>query len=185
MSGSSCSWYSLRDFSTGGSTAGLTGLWKIKRHHPHWTAPTCTWPISIYVQERELQKKYVTASVRETAFNCPHCGALASQQWYTSYITGLENSPFIPEDDFIQKVLNDNEIDHAMKERFLDDAKKRNGGLVFIEKGTQNFSDRVASNLFLSQCFNCRNVPIRLEQVTQPLREAAEYGWRRLTWCLF
>jgi hypothetical protein len=112
------------------------------------------------VQERELQKKYVTASVRETAFNCAHCGALASQQWYTSYIAGLENSPFIPDDDFIQKVLNDNEIDHAMKERLLDDAKKRNGGLVFIEKGAQNFSDRVASNLFLSQCFNCRKIAV-------------------------
>jgi len=27
--------------------------------------------------------KYVPPSVRETAFNCPHCGALANQFWYS------------------------------------------------------------------------------------------------------
>ena len=27
--------------------------------------------------------KYVPPSVRETAFNCPHCGALAKQYWFS------------------------------------------------------------------------------------------------------
>jgi hypothetical protein len=107
-----------------------------------------------------LQKKYVAASVSETAFNCPHCGALASQQWYRLYIAGLDNSPFIPGTDFSQKVLDDKELDNAMKERFLEAARRLNSGLIFIEKGTQNYSDRVAENLFLSQCFNCRQIAV-------------------------
>jgi hypothetical protein len=85
--------------------------------------------------ERELQKQYVAASVRETAFNCPHCGALASQQWCRLYIAGVEQSLFLPDTEFLQTVLNDKEIDQTTKTRFLEDVRKLNSGLIFLEKG--------------------------------------------------
>lgn len=39
--------------------------------------------------------KYVPPSVKETAFNCPHCGALAQQHWYQLLATqeGEANTP--------------------------------------------------------------------------------------------
>ena len=42
--------------------------------------------------------KYVAPSVRDTAFNCPHCGALTTQQWYflrTQPIRGDRRVPFV------------------------------------------------------------------------------------------
>jgi hypothetical protein len=95
---------------------------------------TRTWAIKY--TERELQKKYVAASVTETAFNCPHCGALASQQWYKLYIAGLQKTPFLPTTELVQTLLDDKEIDQTAKTRFLEDMKKLNSGLIFLEKGT-------------------------------------------------
>jgi hypothetical protein len=107
-----------------------------------------------------LQKKYVAASVTETAFNCPHCGALASQQWYKLYIAGLQKTPFLPTTELVQTLLDDKEIDQTAKTRFLEDMKKLNSGLIFLEKGTSNYSEQIAANLFLSECFNCNKFAV-------------------------
>lgn len=107
-----------------------------------------------------MQKKYVAASVGETAFNCPHCGALASQQWYKIYIAGLDRPPFFPDTEFLQTVRDDKQIDQTVKERFFEDARKMNSGLIFIQKDTSNYSEQVAANLFLSACFNCRKFSV-------------------------
>lgn len=34
--------------------------------------------------------KYVPPSISETAFNCPHCGALAKQDWFNLRATQIE-----------------------------------------------------------------------------------------------
>jgi hypothetical protein len=107
-----------------------------------------------------LQKKYVAASVTETAFNCPHCGALASQQWYKLYIAGIQKKPFLPTNELVQTLLDDKEIDQTMKTRFLEDMKKLNSSLIFREKSTSNYSEQVAANLFLSECFNCNKFAV-------------------------
>jgi hypothetical protein len=107
-----------------------------------------------------LQKKYVAASVTETAFNCPHCGALASQQWYKLYIAGIQKTPFLPNTELIQTLLDDKELDQTTKTHFLEDMKKLNSGLIFVEKSTPNYSEQVAANLFLSECFNCNKFAV-------------------------
>ena len=44
-----------------------------------WRAAGC-FGNSLWGECRSV--KYVPPSVKETAFNCPHCGALTTQQWY-------------------------------------------------------------------------------------------------------
>ena len=81
-----------------------------------------------------MPKHYVPASVKETAFNCAHCGALASQQWYNSYINGIENSPFIPDAAFLQSVFDDKHLDRDIKQQFLDDARKNEQWSSFYQE---------------------------------------------------
>ena len=36
--------------------------------------------------------KYIPPNVTATAFNCPHCGALAAQTWYSAHGKALEDN---------------------------------------------------------------------------------------------
>ncbi len=40
--------------------------------------------------------KYVSPSVKETAFNCPHCGALAMQCWWDLYSRPIRRENRLP-----------------------------------------------------------------------------------------
>jgi hypothetical protein len=109
-----------------------------------------------------LRKKYVPASVKETAFNCPHCGALASQEWYSLYVDRVAHgrTPFIPNSGFENAVLNDPELDDNAKERLIDEAKNMKRGLVFFGERNGVYLQNEAGNLFASCCFNCRQIAV-------------------------
>ena len=49
----------------------------------------------------DVRNKYVPPTISETAFNCPHCGALAKQFWFSSHVDPLkkDNTPLVMSDD--------------------------------------------------------------------------------------
>ena len=41
-------------------------------------------------ERRDPRAKYVSPGIDQVAFNCPHCGALAKQFWYSVHMDRLE-----------------------------------------------------------------------------------------------
>jgi hypothetical protein len=109
-----------------------------------------------------VRKTYVPASVKETAFNCPHCGALTSQEWYSLYADRVEHgrTPFLPDAAFEKAVLNDPELDDETKERLIADAHNMNTGLVYLAERNGHYLQTGAANLFISCCFNCTKIAV-------------------------
>ncbi|MBK6740703.1 MAG: hypothetical protein IPG64_24115 [Haliea sp.] len=57
-------------------------------------------------------------SINETAFNCPHCEAYTTQYWHNCAVDFIQDkvqTPFIPPDDFKDKVKAVDEWDREKK----------------------------------------------------------------------
>lgn len=108
------------------------------------------------------EMKYVPPSISETAFNCPHCGALAKQFWFHLYARENSNDRplplYIEESEDVRKFLIGNEdSDKGMIEFFQKMIKytpffeTENGGV---------YSQISIHNLSIAKCFNCDDLTL-------------------------
>jgi len=106
--------------------------------------------------------KHVSPSVSETAFNCPHCGALTTQYWYSVSAKQLDHEdpiPIVPSDadgrDWNLKHLDDSDF----KEEMIAWAKEMKKSRPFFKDATEALYNRkIVHNLFISRCFNCKGI---------------------------
>ena len=111
--------------------------------------------------------KHVTPpSVRETAFNCPHCYAFAHQSWYSIGAKMKDESqlpPIVKGSDVasMQNNIMRRELDG--EGRATDAENLKWAGLMvtgnpFLWPEDALFCDFALCNVSLSECFNCKNV---------------------------
>lgn len=103
--------------------------------------------------------KYVSPSVKETAFNCPHCGALAKQFWSAVFISPHEEDAPLPGViDQERKAQFDFEKveDKEERQKFKGWVEQMIAGVPFLEKRDKTFYvNRQLRNCSVSSCFNC------------------------------
>ena len=108
--------------------------------------------------------KHVPASVQQTAFNCPHCGVLTTQYWLSLLAYRIDRDPPLP---FVVYPEGRKHIDLDSTK----DSKEREKIVKWLDimvKGKPFLSDRWLRgppskelyNIYLSQCFNCKNLSI-------------------------
>lgn len=125
--------------------------------------------------------KYVSPTVSETAFNCPHCGALAKQYWHS--IRADQKS----ENDPTPLILSESddkdwEFKHVEDEdarlRLIKWANEMKKARPFFEAGRDgSYSFQHVRNLFISRCFNCDDVAIWIhKRLIYPQRGEAPAG---------
>ncbi len=108
--------------------------------------------------------KRVEPSIKESAFNCPHCGALAAQRWFSGYAERLPDdakTPPIPSADIFERIAVNEELDEATKEDVRQYFHRAIAGEVFLyrnDNGTYLRSRIV--NLYLADCFNCHGFSV-------------------------
>lgn len=98
-------------------------------------------------------------SIKETAFNCPHCGAYTTQLWCKTLVDafrGEQRLPFIPTDDDIKGIAENKDIEPSRKEGVVRFMKRMRTGLPFVEPDAKHESGRSICNVFASQCYNCK-----------------------------
>jgi predicted RNA-binding Zn-ribbon protein involved in translation (DUF1610 family) len=110
--------------------------------------------------------KYVIPSTSDTAFNCPHCGALATQYWHSLVAFQRSEEHPLPKvvgetgakefDDFSD--IEDGDIKKAL----ILWADQMATGQPFLEKTTDKlpWNPKDLWNVSLSNCFNCGKVSI-------------------------
>ena len=108
--------------------------------------------------------KYVPPSVQETAFNCPRCGALASQQWYSlvaSRLSADEPVPRILDAEGRRGLTFDDIEDTRKRAEFSRMADKLvDGQPVLGETDSSRYGSVDLLSVFVSRCFNCKDVTV-------------------------
>lgn len=108
--------------------------------------------------------KHVPPSISETAFNCPHCGALAKQYWFDIRADAKGEDHPTPT---IVLETNDRDWDFSdvedeeLREKLMWWAKKMKTGRPFFESGKDgSYSFQHLHNVSVSRCFNCKDISI-------------------------
>ena len=122
--------------------------------------------------------KHVPPSTRVTAFNCPHCGALASQKWFSLRASARHRRkplPTIVDSDFLEKIKSLDVDDPQRKARMVGRMEKLSNGWPILNAadGERHVSASL-DNVFVAQCFSCMDVSIWVhERLVFPARGKA------------
>lgn len=110
----------------------------------------------------DIRNKYVPPSVKETAFNCPHCGALAKQYWFSAYSKGMKKGgiPIIYGKEHLDHTFEEVE-DEEQRRKMVSYFKRLALGKPFLRvlRSTE-YNMGSIENLFFSQCYNCDEISI-------------------------
>ena len=110
-----------------------------------------------------MPPKSVTPSIRETAFDCPHCGAYTTQMWYDLYAKGRSDehrTPVLVNAQFLERIRADKNLPPEVKQEMLERFEKELSGLVCLNVQPVDTYATLANNLHLSRCFNCREFSV-------------------------
>lgn len=107
--------------------------------------------------------KYVAPSISQTAFNCPHCGALAKQSWFRLKVDPKKKDELPLR--IVEESFDPSKIDQIKDDKERSDMRrvvqKMIMGAPFVET---MFGSKYAQfelyNANLSRCFNCDEVAI-------------------------
>lgn len=111
--------------------------------------------------------KYVSPAIDKTAFNCPHCGALAKQNWADVFLDPRPEKEPLPvvlsEDDRNNYV---GEIDHGDEKsksahKWFDHVLTGAPVLDFLTR-PQGLNGYVL-NVWVSRCFNCNELSLWID----------------------
>jgi hypothetical protein len=111
----------------------------------------------------DMSRKSVLPSIKETAFDCPHCGAYTTQYWFGTYAQEKDDNrtPNIYDKEMISRVQQATDIPENIKNNFFDTYARQKTGLVFLRKlDNSQYARYDVENLHLSKCYNCGKVAV-------------------------
>ena len=109
----------------------------------------------------DIRNKYGPPTISETAFNCPHCGALAKQFWFSSHAEPLkkDSTPTFLNADMLDELNLDHIEEPVDREKLRRWAQRMGEGRPFFESNRSGH-DFDVQNLSISKCYNCNDIAI-------------------------
>ena len=106
-------------------------------------------------------RQSIVPDIHSISFSCPHCGAIAHQTWYETFVKLLAKGdhPNIAKVDTLIKIDQHQKLDPNKKEQLRILVTREISGEVFSEKKEQICSDRL-TNLFVSRCYSCDRLAV-------------------------
>ncbi len=107
---------------------------------------------------KDVRAKYVPPAVDQASFNCPHCGALAHQSWFSLHADRLtqDGTPFVIAPERAKEFEREhrNNPEHHQMVAWL---KRLAEGRPFIEAHDQhrNFD---LENVWVARCYSCSDI---------------------------
>ena len=110
----------------------------------------------------DTRSKYVPPSIGLTAFNCPHCGALAKQFWLSAHAVKLrkDEMPFCIGPEGLLAVTLDHIEDAEQWATMKAWGERAATGEPFFDRSTSNHRDYDIHNVSVSECYNCDKIAI-------------------------
>ncbi|MDM3870378.1 DUF4145 domain-containing protein [Porticoccus sp. W117] len=108
--------------------------------------------------------KIETPTTSKTAFNCPHCSALTTQNWFKVFAGRFDEkqrTPTFPTEETLRKVSATHEIPEDVKTELLNNYRKLMSGYPFLKKSEESpYNPPKVSNCFITSCYNCKELTI-------------------------
>ena len=131
--------------------------------------------LQVRTNMNDIRNKHVPPAIDELAFNCPHCGALAKQFWFSSHVERLkkDSTPLVLNLQKSKLLSLDHIEDVEERERWNKWAEKMAKGRPFIDS-SRKLIDFDLRNVSVSRCFNCNDVTIWIyDRMVWPARGEA------------
>ncbi len=107
----------------------------------------------------DVRRKYVPPAIDQVAFNCPHCGALAKQSWFSVHVEALkkDETPLRCDPELAKQF---GEIDDPeAREQLQRWAEQMIAGRPFIHRDKM-YCDETMYSVSVSRCFSCNDISI-------------------------
>ena len=107
--------------------------------------------------------RIVQPSVKETAFNCPHCFTFTSQSWYSLYAKQVDNDerlPVLPDGKKRAVIENAPQLTPTEKANLLGFLRQLTSGFVVLNETRDSTYTQSVWNLHLSECYNCKKLSV-------------------------
>jgi Domain of unknown function (DUF4145) len=110
--------------------------------------------------------KHVVPSIGAASFSCPHCGALAHQNWYRAHVKRTEGGepPQLARAEDIEllraKINKENDPEKKqIMSGWIPDIERRANGLPYLYP-EERYTDFELVNVFVSFCFGCKDIAL-------------------------
>lgn len=110
-----------------------------------------------------MAKKTTPPSVKETAFDCPYCGAFTTQYWFKIHAEELNDEkplPYIPDERNKESIQGNTDVSKDEKQSWLGWYDEMATGHMFFWQTSQSHYSRTVNNLFISRCYNCDKIAV-------------------------
>jgi hypothetical protein len=109
----------------------------------------------------DIRRRYVPPAIDQLAFNCPHCGALAKQSWFSAHADLLkkDETPYRLNPQEAAEISLSQVEDAEKQERLKRFVEQMATGRPFIHY-EQTVCKYDLQNVSASRCFNCNEIAI-------------------------